>query len=369
MSTRKPAAPAFVAPPQDGPLPPWLQQQMLDLLQQRGHAWLLQGPSGLGQYAIALGLVRSWLCEQPQADGSACGHCESCHGVEVRTHPDLFVLMPETQLHELDWPLGEKAQKELDDKKRKPSKEIRIESMRDAVEFSQRTSSRNRGKAVLIYPAERMNHVTANALLKTLEEPPGDVRFVLATEAAHQLLPTIRSRCMTHTMAWPQQEQAAVWLEQQGLPAHDAAALLQAAGGRPHDALALASQGVMAASWRQLPQAAWSGQVAAFAGFTPLQAIDALQKICHDAFLVRSGSVPRFFATEDFPTADRLAGWNLLTRWSRQLARDRRSAEHPYNPGLFLEDLLSQARLALQPRRQPAGRAAGPAARPVANYR
>ncbi|NLX15759.1 MAG: DNA polymerase III subunit delta', partial [Ramlibacter sp.] len=58
MSTRKPAAPAFVAPPQDGPLPPWLQQQMLDLLQQRGHAWLLQGPSGLGQYAIALGLVR-----------------------------------------------------------------------------------------------------------------------------------------------------------------------------------------------------------------------------------------------------------------------------------------------------------------------
>ena len=113
MSTRKPA---FVAPPQDGPLPPWLQQQMLDLLQQRGHAWLLQGPSGLGQYAMALGLVRSWLCEQPQPDGSACGHCESCHGVEVRTHPDLFVLMPETQLQELNWPLGEKAQKDLDDK-------------------------------------------------------------------------------------------------------------------------------------------------------------------------------------------------------------------------------------------------------------
>ena len=53
---------------------------------------------------------------------------------------------------------------------------------------------------MLDYPAEQMNHVTANALLKTLEEPPGDVRFVLASEAAHQLLPTIRSRCLGHTM-------------------------------------------------------------------------------------------------------------------------------------------------------------------------
>jgi DNA polymerase-3 subunit delta' len=43
-------------------------------------------------------------------------------------------------------------------------------------------------------------------LLKTLEEPPGDVRFVLASEAAHQLLPTIRSRCLSHTMRWPQED-------------------------------------------------------------------------------------------------------------------------------------------------------------------
>ena len=75
--------------------------------------------------------------------------------------------------------------------------------MRDAVEFAQRTAGRGRGKAMLVYPAERMNHITANALLKTLEEPPGDLKFVLASEAAHQLLPTIRSRCLTHTLTWP----------------------------------------------------------------------------------------------------------------------------------------------------------------------
>src|SRR3569832_1997188 len=100
---------------------------------------------------------------------------------------------------------------------RKPSRDIRIDAMRDAIQFAQRTSARGRGKAVLVYPAERMNHVTANALLKTLEEPPGDVRFVLATEAAHQLLPTIRSRCLGHTMAWPTSAEAAEWLTHEGM--------------------------------------------------------------------------------------------------------------------------------------------------------
>ncbi|MBV5332102.1 DNA polymerase III subunit delta', partial [bacterium] len=92
----------------------------------------------------------------------------------------------------------------------------------DAIEFSQRTNARGQGKAVLVYPAERMNHVTANALLKTLEEPPGDVKFVLATHAAHQLLPTIRSRCLAHTMRWPIGSEALSWLAAQGFSAHDA---------------------------------------------------------------------------------------------------------------------------------------------------
>ena len=201
---------------------PWIAAQRQALLAQRGHAWLLQGPSGLGQYTLALELVRAWLCDAPTAHG-ACGQCASCHGIDVHTHADLCVLMPETQALALGWPLPEKAQAEIEDKKRKASREIRVEAMRDAVEFAQRTSGRGRGKAVLVYPAEQMNHVTANALLKTLEEPPGDVRFVLASEAAHQLLPTIRSRCLGHTMVWPAEAGSLAWLQAQGL-ARDAAA-------------------------------------------------------------------------------------------------------------------------------------------------
>ena len=181
------------------------------LLAQRGHAWLLQGPSGLGQYSLALALARAWLCENADANG-ACDHCGSCHAIDVRTHADLCVLMPETTMLDLGWPLSEKAQADIDDKKRKPSKEIRVDAMRDAVEFSQRTSARGRGKVVLVFPAEDMNAITANALLKTLEEPPGDVKFVLATQAAHQLLPTIRSRCIGHTMVWPEPRRQTVAL-------------------------------------------------------------------------------------------------------------------------------------------------------------
>ena len=199
--------------------PPWIAAQRAHLLAQRGHAWLLHGPSGLGQFPLALELVRAWLCESPATDGSACGQCASCHAIDVHTHADLCVLMPETEMLAQGWPLPEKAQAEIDDKKRKPSAEIRVEAMRDAVEFAQRTSARGRGKAVLVYPAEQMNHVTANALLKTLEEPPGDVRFVLASEAAHQLLPTIRSRCLGHAMAWPDDAQMQAWLARRACPA------------------------------------------------------------------------------------------------------------------------------------------------------
>ncbi|MBU2287041.1 MAG: DNA polymerase III subunit delta', partial [Gammaproteobacteria bacterium] len=229
----------------DAALAPWLQKPLADLLRQRGHAWILHGPSGMGQYALGLALAAAWLCERrqdaPHSPSPACGVCASCHAIAVRTHADLCVLMPEVAMQALGWPLDEKSQSDIDDKKRKPSREIRVEAMRDAVSFAQRTSARGLGKVVLVYPAERMNTITANALLKTLEEPVGDVRFVLATEAAWQLLPTIRSRCIGFGLPWPSTDEATAWLVGQGVNAKEAPGLLRAAGGRPSDALGLSA--------------------------------------------------------------------------------------------------------------------------------
>jgi DNA polymerase-3 subunit delta' len=304
----------------------WIAAQRTRLLAQRGHAWLLQGPSGLGQYALSLSLVRAWLCEAPTSEG-ACGHCGSCHAIDVRAHADLCVLMP-------------------------------VEAMRDAVEFCQRTSARGRGKAVLVYPAEQMNAITANALLKTLEEPPGDARFVLASEAAHQLLPTIRSRCLTHTMAWPDQEEALAWLQGQGVAPEAAAVALRAAGGRPGDALVLAQGGAGKdmASWSQLPRALAKGDVAALAAYAPAQAVEALQKICHDLMSLAVGAAPRYFTPADLPS--RPLDMGLLAGWSRALAQEARTAEHPFNAGLMTEALAAEARRVLmsgQPARQRRG--------------
>ena len=323
---------------------PWITRQLHELLGQRGHARLLQGPSGLGQYPLGLALASAWLCDTPAADGSACGRCASCHAIAVRTHADLRVLMPEVQMLALGWPLPEKVQAELDDKKHKPSKEIRVEAMRDAVEFAQRTDARGRGKVVLVYPAEQMNTVTANALLKTLEEPVGDVRFVLASEASHQLLPTIRSRCQAYAMAWPEPAEAQTWLAGQGVPAQDAGALLRAAGGRPQDALDAARAGRDPARWAALPRAIARGDVSALADRSPSDAIEALQKLCHDLFALRAGAQPRYFAPADLPPPP---GWMALSRWSRALAASARTSEHPFNPGLMLEALVSAAQSAL----------------------
>ena len=322
----------------------WIKRQLQALLAQRGHAWLLQGPSGLGQFELALALVRAWLCDQPGVEG-ACGQCPSCHGIDVHTHPDLVVLMPETEMLARGWPLPEKAQAEIDDKKRKPSRDIRVDAMREAIEFAQRTSGRGRGKAVLVYPAERMNAVTANALLKTLEEPPGDMRFVLATDAAHQLLPTIRSRCLSHTLAWPEADEVRPWLAAQGVAGEQAAALLHAAGGRPAEALALAEGKDAARRWSQLPQALARGEPGALADLPLPEAVARLQKLCHDLLAVQVGAAPRFFDAADLPRQP--LPLLALTRWWQQLAQSARTAEHPLNAGLATEFLVSSARQVL----------------------
>jgi len=330
----------------DSALAPWIAAQATLLLAQRGHAWLLAGPSGLGQYSLALALVRAWLCEHPSAHG-ACGSCGSCHAVDVHTHADLCVLMPETVMLALGWPLSEKAQSDIDDKKRKASKEIRVDAMRDAVEFSQRTSARGRGKAVLVFPAERMNNITANALLKTLEEPPGDVKFVLASDAAHQLLPTIRSRCLGHSMVWPDAQAALAWIEGQGIAAASAAVMLRAAGGRPEDALLFSQSGRDAQTWVKLPKAMARGDVSVLKDWSPAQAVDALHKLCHDMLAVKTGADSRFFEAADLPAGGSVT---TLTAWAKALASATRTVEHPFNAGLMLEALVSQAQTALNSR-------------------
>ncbi len=326
------------------PLAPWLQAQLGELLQQRGHALLLSGPSGLGQYPLALALARAWLCEAPTPQG-ACGHCASCHAIDVRTHPDLCVLMPETLSLELGWPLDERTQERIEKKEVKASRQIRVEAARAAVAFTQLTRSRGDLRVVLIHPAERMNHEAANTLLKTLEEPAGAIRFILSSEAAHQLLPTLRSRCQTHGLRWPTPQESLPWLrERTGAEPDTARVWLAAAGGRPDDALEWARLGLDARLWSALPQAVARGDLSAMADWGATLQLQTLQKLCHDLMASRVGAAPRFFDAAHLPKPPPM---RALSQWARELGETARHVEHPFHAPLMLQAWGARARTAL----------------------
>jgi DNA polymerase-3 subunit delta' len=142
-------------------------------------------------------------------------------------------------------------------------------------------------------------------------------------------------------MLWPAEADMLQWLAGQGIEPAAAAAYLRSTGGRPDDALALARSGRSPQAWAALPQAIARGDVAAVGDWSPGQAIDALQKLCHDLLAVCVGAAPRYFAPGDLPKP---APLEALTRWSRALAQAARTADHPFNAGLMLEALVAQAR-------------------------
>ena len=332
----------------DGVLPlPWLEAPLRQALATRhAHALLIQGPQGVGQFELALTLAQAWLCEGVQA-ARPCGRCASCKLVQARSHPDLLVLLPEALRESLGWSVSDEADGG-DDKggKRKPSKEIRVDEIRQAIAFAQTTSSRGRCKVVVIHPAERMNGVSANALLKTLEEPPGDARLLLSCAAPDALLPTIRSRCQALPLTLPDAQAASRWLAERSVD--DPEVMLAATGGQPQDALDWAQEGIAAAHWTALPRQLARGDVGALASWPLPRVVDMLQKLCHDAMRIATGSAPRYYPAGTMPPA---ASLDALAAWARELQGTARHAEHPWNAGLLVESLTQQARAALTARR------------------
>lgn len=329
----------------DGQLPlPWLGEalQRAHALS-HAHALLGHGPAGVGQLEFGLLLAQSWLCERPDSQQSAgqgaapamaCGRCDSCHLVRSRSHPDLRVVLPEALRLQLGWADDDEKPKG----EAKPSREIRIAQLREAIDWAQRTSGRGRAKALVIHPADAMNAVTGNALLKTLEEPPGQLRIVLTTADPERLLPTVRSRCQRVPLALPAPEQAAAWLRAQGLA--DPGPLLALAGGSPLEALALAAEGLTPEVLAELPRRVAAGDPAVLQGRPIPRVVELLLKLAHDAMALAVGGAPRHYAAASLPVGGDLPA---LVAWQRELLRAARHDEHPWNAGLLIESLVSQA--------------------------
>ncbi len=327
--------------------PSWLDEPLARGLSMRAHALLLHAPGALGQFDLAMALSRAWLCETP-SDGRACGHCAACRLMDAHSHPDFHLLLPDALRAPLGWSSND-AEAGIDGEggegksKAKPSREIKIDALRAAIDWSQRTSARGGAKVLVIHPAPAMNAVTANALLKTLEEPPGRLRLLLTADDPEALLPTVRSRCQRLPIATPSTAAGSAWLAGQGVA--DAEVLLAAAGGQVQAALALHGEGIGAAAWSQLPEAVRRGHAAAISAWPVPRVVDALHKLCHDLLTLRCGGTPRFFTPAAMAPAARpaLPPMEALVAWQIELLRAARHDEHPWHAPLRVEALVAQA--------------------------
>ena len=341
--SKAPSAATQVGLGADGRLPlPWLAEPAARAAALgRAHAVLIHGPAGAGHLALGLLLAQANLCEQPPASGAGtlglpCGRCRACHLVSTRVHPDLLIVIPDLLRVQLDWVDNDDSKLVKADAK--PSKDIRVEQVRQAIAWAQQTSGRGQGKVMLVHPADALNAPAANALLKTLEEPPGRLRLLLTSADPERLLPTVRSRCQRLRLDLPATDAALAWLGEQGLTA--AAPLLRAAGGSPLEALAWAAEGWTAALLADLPCRVAVGDTGPLAGRAIPRVVDLLLRVAHDVQVKSAGGEPRYFDTAHLPAqADPLA----LRAWQAALLRAARHDEHAWNGGLLIESLVTQA--------------------------
>jgi len=212
---------------------PWQSKQWSQLTlahdsNRLAHALFLVGQAGLGIEQFAYTFATKLLCREP-VKNLACGQCKSCTLAKVGNHPDIIRIVPEG--------LG---------------KQIRVDDIRELISSIQLSSASGLYKIAIIDPADAMNKSSANALLKILEEPPGDAIFFLISSRPANLPITIRSRCNRVNFTKTFDEDAISWLMDRTNLAHDKAEeLLVMAQGQPILAEELSSSDIMT-NWNSI---------------------------------------------------------------------------------------------------------------------
>jgi DNA polymerase-3 subunit delta' len=332
---------------------PWQQTawSQLQLMRERlPHALLFHGPAGIGKSGFIEAFAQSLLCENVQPDGQACGSCASCGWFVQHNHPDYRRVRPEA-LEDEPAGEGDGVDGSADgDKKAKstkaPSKEIKIEQIRNLSDFMNISTHRQGSRVVVLYPAEALNMPASNALLKTLEEPPPGTVFLLASNGLDRLLPTILSRCRKFALPMPDHPAALAWLKEQGVP--DADSWLREEGGAPLAALERSTSGNREEldallGFLARPNVEAALRQADKLSKTPLAALVAWQqRWLYDLLSSKLAGTVRYYPRYQKELAA-LAGnvhtANLLR--AIKSANERRAvADHPLSPKLFVEDML-----------------------------
>ena len=309
---------------------PWnlaVRQRLMQDPARLPHAILLSGSPGIGKQGLALDMAKSLLCTTPVANGAPCGQCQGCHWFSQTTHPDFKLIEPE-----------------VDEETGKQRPEIRIEQVRDLVDFFALTAHQRGWRIAVIAPAERLNTAAANGLLKTLEEPPPRSLLILISHHPRRLPATVRSRCQQVAVPLPPRADALAWLTAQAISADQAAALLDEAGGAPLAAQAL--YGDTARTERR------TRCLTALVGLRPEALLDLaaakdalvethgwLRRWLHDLISQALTGQAHFFSTHraDLQRLAARADLARLLALQARLDSDARILTHPLNGTLLME--------------------------------
>ncbi|MGH8686805.1 MAG: DNA polymerase III subunit delta' [Burkholderiales bacterium] len=299
------------------------------------HALLIHGPQGVGKLALAEHLTQALLCEN--GEETPCGHCPGCRWFIAGSHPDYRLIEPEA-LARASEPVDEEGDAPAPQARAaKPSAEIKVDQVRGLDDFLNLKSHRDGYRIALVHPAEAMNVNAANALLKSLEEPPGAAMFVLVSHRPSWLLATIRSRCVPYAVPIPNPDAAGGWLRGQGVS--DPARWLAFASGAPLRALELARDPEGEEKmrlWKAL-ESRDLDQLARVQDREQLEVLaEVLQKFALDRAFISMSGRGKYGPAKSSTHA---AAW---LKFARKMGRNRRLAGHPLNPRLFAGEMLRE---------------------------